>query len=316
MPVTNQSVFDTASTVFHELAEEIFSNADEGEFSTFADLQPTDVEVNTYDVLEAMPIVREWVGPKQYPNVHAASASLTMKGWESSFSIKRRKFIGDRTGRTARAISQWLRGVDIRDQIATDVLVSASGAGPTGYDGQPIFSASHPRGPAAATQSNITTSALSFANHKAIKIAMTSLRDAHGRSLRISPDTLMVGPKNVDLAREITESKERIISVAADGLEAGTRVAAAAIPNVYAGGDMRVVMNPRLVGTYDDYCYYLDTTKGARVIGGFVMRSEEAQEQTDMSSSARFENDEFRFSVEADLVFGAGAWHVGHAIIL
>jgi phage major head subunit gpT-like protein len=128
----------------------------------------------------------------------------------------------------------------------------------------------------------------------------------------------MVGPKNIDLAMEITKSSERLQLVTAAGVldPTGSGVAAAAVPNVYAGGDMQVVLNPRLVGDYDDYCYYLDTTKGAKPIGGFVMRDVEAHEQTDMNADARFSKDEFLFSIEADLVFGAGAWQVAHAIIL
>jgi phage major head subunit gpT-like protein len=104
---------------------------------------------------------------------------------------------------------------------------------------------------------------------------------------------------------------------AAGGLDvAASGVAAASIPNVYGGGSMLLVVNPRLVGDYDDHYYYFDTTLGASAVQGFEMRSVEAHEQTAMDGDSRFERDEFKFSLEADVVFGAGAWQVTHGGIL
>ena len=145
---------------------------------------------------------------------------------------------------------------------------------------------------------------------------MTSLRDANGEPLRISPDTLVVGPKNLKMGKEITQSTERVISVAADGLEAGTRIAAAAAPNVFAGGDMTLVHDPRLVGDYDDYYYYLDTTRGPKPVICYVLRDPEGIAQTEMTDEGRFLNDVLRFSVEADFVCAPGDWHVAYAGIL
>lgn len=318
MPVTNKSVFDSASTVFHELADEIFGEEVPGQWSTFADTMPTNSKTNTLDVLEAMPVVREWVGPKQYPDVNADSLTLTMKQYEASFSLKRIDLAGDQTGQIGKRIRQWLGAVSrFYDKIATDVLLSASGAGPTCYDGQALFSTAHPRGPANATQSNLSTTALSFAQHDAVRLAMASYRDVHSEPLGISPNLLMCGPKLEKLAKEITQSTERMLPINASGVEAASSViAASTIPNVFGGGDTTLVINPRLVGTYDDYYYYLDTTRGVKPIMGFEMRKVEAHEQTDMDGTPRFELDELRFSLEADVVFGAGVWQVAYAGIV
>ena len=207
MPVTNQSVFDSASELFHTLADDVFADGVPGQWSTFADLSPTSAKTNTLNVLEAFPVVREWTGAKKYDDVHAAGLSLTVKQWEASFSIKRIDYVGDTSGQLGKRIGMWLNGASrFYDKIATDVLVSSSGAGPTGYDGVALYSASHPRGPAGATQSNLTASALSFSVHDAVLQAMASIRDAKGEPIGAMPNVMMCGPKNQKLAKEITQS--------------------------------------------------------------------------------------------------------------
>lgn len=316
MAVTNQDILDTASTVFHDKFDEIFDNGAPGNWQTYTEVIPTDAKINTIDVLESMPLVRQWVGPKQFGDVFASAASATIVEWERSFRIKRIDAITDRTGAIGRKIAGFLRpgaeGGDIFDKLAFDALV----ANGLGYDGVALYSASHPRGPAGATQSNLSTTALSFAEHDTAIQAMTTLRDANGEPLHISPSVLTVGPKNKKMGQEITMSKERVVAVDASGAESGTRVAAAAVPNVFAGGDMALIVDPRLVGSYDDHYYYTDASRGPKPVIGYVLTQPHPEDQTEMSSEGRFINDELRFSVEADAVFVTGDWHVSYAGIL
>lgn len=320
MGITNQNILDTASTTFHAKFDEIFENGAPGLWQLYTEEITTDSKINEIDVLETMPVVREWVGAKQFQDILASNLSATMKTWERSFAIKRIDAITDRTGAIGRRISVFLNpgadGGDIFDLLAFTELVSASGAGATGYDGVALFATNHPRGPAAGTQSNKSTNALSFAEHDTIVQAMTSLRDANGEPLRIAPKLLIVGPKNKKMGQQITQSTERVIAVDASGDETGTRIAASTIPNVFSGGEMDLMVDPRLVGTQDDYYYYIDTTRGPKPIIGYVLTPPHPEDQTEMSSEGRFLNDELRFSVEADVVFAPGDWHVAHAGIL
>lgn len=321
MSVTDRSIIDIASTTFREIAGEIFGGTTPpGAWQAFATMLPTDSKVVEHDVLEAMPVARKWVGAKQYKDVRAASTTLTIAPYEASFKIKRLDLLADRTGITGRRMREWLSDTAyLYDDQCHQVLF----ANPTGYDGVALFNASHPRGPAGGTQSNTTTSALSHSTFETAMQTGASLRDEEGRPLMISYDTLIVGPKLAALAREITGSNERVIAVADDGLEAGTRVAAATGPNargrqVFSGGSVDVIVDPRmpLGGTYDDYWYLLDTTRGPKPIAGYEFRSPEAITADQMTSEGRFENDEFRYSIEFDIVFGAGVWQVAYAGIL
>lgn len=320
MAVTDRSVLDNASTTFKELAAEIFGEKrPPGVYQSFTSMFNTDSKIVEHDVLEAMPVAREWVGAKQFGDVQAASTTLTLKSYEASFRIKRLDLQTDRTGMVGRRIASFLSDTAyMYDDQAHQVLFS----NPTGYDGVALFSASHPRGPS-GNQSNTTNSALSLSTFETAMQTGASLRDVNGQPLMISYDTLIVGPKLAGLAREITGSSERIVAVDNSGAESGTRVAAAALPSfrgvqVFDGGSVKVVVDPRmpLGSTYDDCWYLVDTSRGASPIVGYEFRAPEAVTLDQMDSPARFDLDEFRYSVEFDVVFGAGVWQVAYAGIL
>lgn len=318
MPITNQSILDTASTTFRAAFDEIFENGAPGPWQMYTDLIPTESKINEIDILETMPVVREWTGAKEFPDILASSFSLTVRTYERSFAIKRLDAMTDRTGLIGRRINRFLspgsEGGDIFDLLAFTALTDNA----VGYDGVALFATTHPRGPAGANQSNITTTALSFANHDTILTTMASLRDANGEPLRIMPDLLIVGPSNRKIGMEITQSNERLQLVDAAGVLDPTAagVAAAAIPNVFGGGMMNLIVDPRLVGAFDDHAYYIDTGRGPKPIIGYEVRAPEPIEQTQMDDEGRFLNDELRFSVETDVIFGTGDWHVAHGVIL
>lgn len=314
MAITNQSIIDTASTVYRSLFQEIFQGPPPGTYANFVQLISTDSKVNEIDVLGAMPVIREWTSEKLFKDARAYSVSATVKAFERSFRINRLNASLDRTGLIADALRRFLSDTNgaIYDKLAHDALFDNL----VGYDGVALFSASHPHGPAGATQSNTSSTAFSFAQHDAVMQAGMTLRDEESEPFGVSYDTLIVGPKLMKLAMEVTQSNERLMAVANDGLEAGTRVAASTIPNVYGGGQMKLIVDPRLVGSRDDYYYYLDTSKSAKPIVMFEARAPEAVMQDQMSDEGRFLHDELRFSVEADLAFAAGAWQVAFAGIL
>lgn len=317
--ITNQNILDVASTTFHDSVTQLFEGGVPGLYPAFVDVVPTASKVNEIDVMETMPVIRKWHGSKEFGAMRVSSKSVSVEKYEKSLEIDRLDLAADKTGLIARRIRAFLGqdGAQIYDKIATDALIAAA----TGYDGVSIFSTAHPRGPS-GNQSNRGTTALSFAQHEAIMVQGASLRDENGEPLGISYDTLMVGPKLAALAREITQSTERVVGIdAAGAIDSGTRVAAAGIPNVrglevYTGGQMDLIVNPRLVGTYDDYYYHFDTSKGAKPFVLFQFRAPEGIEQMQMDAESRFLLDKFRMSVECDVVVCPAAWQVAHASIV
>ena len=320
MGVQNQASADTANTLFLAYAEDLFAKVGEsGVYDSICEIIDTTAEVNEIDVLETMPALREWVGAKRYDDVRLSTFSVAMKTYEKSFEIPRRKLAGMTVPALEKRIQTWLNNFTmIYDKLAIACIVS----NPTCYDGVALASASHPRGPAGATQSNITTTAFSVTNHKAIVRAMQERADENGEPFEISPNLIVCGPKTLPDVLEITKSTTRLAAVDNSGAESGTRVAAASIDNVFAGaelyggGSMLVICSKRLTGTYDDYVLYLDTTKGCKPVIGFRKRAPEVTSMVDMTSPERFSRDVYQWSVEVDIVFAPGAWQVLHMIVL
>jgi len=313
MTIQNQSVIDVANTTYRAKFDEIFAARPPGPYDRYTEVIPTDTLVNEVDLLETMPLVRQWTGSKVFQSILASNFTATIQSYERSFEIKRLKLAGDKLGMIGRRISLMMSDAgQIYDNICWSYLVS----NPTGYDGVALFSASHPRGPAGGTQSNISATALSFAQHDAIMSAGASLRDANGEPLRIAYDTLIVGPSNKKLGMEITQSKERIVGISNAGVTdaASNVVGGATIPNVYGGGEMELIVDPRFVGSYANKCLYLDSKRGPKPIILYEFRAPEPIQQTDMAADSRFLHDTLRYSVECDVVPIAADWHVAYYI--
>ncbi len=313
MTVQNQSIIDTASTAFRAKFDEIFAARPAGPYERYTEVITTDSIVNEVDVLETMPLVRQWIGDKVYQSIRASNFQAYITKWERSFAMDRLKLRGDKLGVIGRRINMMMSDAgQIFDYICFASLI----ANLTGYDGAAVYSTTHPRGPAGANQANLTTSALSFAVHDTIMSAGGALRDENGESVRVNYDTLLVGPSNRRLGMEITGSKERITTVTAAGLQdqGSGVVAAATIPNIYGGGEMDLIVDARLVGSYANKCVYVDSKIGPKPVILYVMRSPEAVEQTAMDSDARFHRDELLFSMETDVVAAPGAWQSSYFI--
>ena len=139
MGFTNQEILDVANTTFKAAFDEIFETGAPGLWQTYTETVPTDSKINEIDVLETMPVVRQWVGAKQFPDIVASKLSATVKPYERSFSIQRIDAVTDRTGAIGRRIKRLLSpgsdAGDIFDKIAFSQLI----ANGLGYDGVATF---------------------------------------------------------------------------------------------------------------------------------------------------------------------------------
>lgn len=322
--VTDQSKLDAASTYFETRFGELYNTGGlvTGYYERLTTKIPTDSKKIQVDFLGSLPAVEKWVGAKTFKTIRNYQQTATLDKWHKTFRIDRMDVRYDRTGQVGSKIDAFLNDLaSFYDKIVTDVFVS----NPTGYDGVALFSASHPHGPAGATQSNLTTSALSFATFNTAMVAIMGYLDESSEPLPVTQFgqlTLMVGPKLLTTALEIAEAELKPVGVDAGnvfyepGATPGTNVAATTRYNVWRG-KVDVIVNNRLNGTYDDYWFLLNNTvPGASPILLYEGRAPEPIPCTDMDSTPRFINDEFWYSVEADAVAVAGAWQTVYAGIL
>jgi len=319
----NYADLTAANKMYEALFMEVFDNPQNEIASNhlaFADTRPITGKTAELINHEALHGWREWIGEKTREVPMISNKSVSLRSYYKAMSVKRLDLRLDNLGVLEGAIRTFLgeQALAVYDKYATEMLVSNSGAGPTGYDGVDVFSATHPRGgTSGGTWSNLTTSALDYATFDTALIGIQGWLDTKGDPKGVFPDTLMVGPKLRKKAQEVTGADELIAVNSSGALHATSSVVAVGkLPNVYGGGQVNVVINPRLNGTQDDYWYLLNSRARNKVVQGWVYRDPEAFSSTDMDEQRRRNIDTFEFDVEADFVFDAGDPHAGYAGIL
>lgn len=297
-----------ANTTFLARWEDLYATGMQGPFQMWTDEIPGNgasrIEL---DWLANHPVMQKWQGARQYKNLRHYSQQITYDKYESTLPLKRDLVQYDKTGAVGRAIDTYLSyQISSKDKSVASSFDSASGAGPTGFDGVALFSASHPHAPAAATQSNIGSGTnLSHANLRAAEYAGMLLVHENGEPAKVRYTMMRVGPKLKRRGQELL-SADRLQTVAGDQtLDGGTAVAAAARSNVFSG-EMTLVVDDRVTNFY---CTLIDASKpNARPMIAFTTREPEIIMQTDMGDQRRFDHDEFVWGLEGDWGVAAGHW--------
>lgn len=192
---------------------------------------------------EAFTYMRKWVGDRQVKNLMGAKLTLREDGYEDTIGIPVRDIECDTWGLYANAIAQMGgNAAALWDRLATAALTNAG----NWIDGKAFFATDRKFGK--NTICNKTTSALSASTFNTAYAAMAAYVGHSGEPMGVIPDTLMVGPKLRTTAFEILNAK--LVTSGSTSVDN---------PNL---GLCDVIINPNLVGDYDDY-WFLMKTKGA-----------------------------------------------------
>jgi phage major head subunit gpT-like protein len=203
---------------------------------TVGDADHTVVELPFFEQFSFM---RKWVGPRQVKNLSAKKLVMREDAFEDTVGVPVRAIETDNWGVYANSISQMGDNASrLWDRLAAAALCDAG----NWIDGKPFFSTDRKYGK--STVGNKTTDALSASTFNAAFEAMCAYCGHDKEPLGILPDTLMVGPKLRTAAFEILNSK-----LVSDG-NGGN------VDNPNAGL-CKVIVNPRLVGDYDDYWFLM-----------------------------------------------------------
>lgn len=309
----NTSNLETANTVARVAFDEVINTLAPAQSDLFTERYSTGAENDDLVLMTFLNTHREWLGSREYGNLEAFKQDVKLKTYEDTFDLPRKTVDYDRSGVVSRALEAKIRGTVQHgdDKIIFDSLVSASGAGPTGFDGVSLINDSHTLG--GTTYDNKTTSALSFSTYDSAIVAMQGFKAANGEPLNIHPTHLVVGPKLRRIAMEITGANERIAYVSQTGAESlpgsgNSAIAAGGIPNVFMGDGVTVVVSERLTGTQDDYWYLMDLSKPAKPMMLKEERQWELIPKTEMDDDRRFALDLYVWGIEADKAPAAGAW--------
>jgi phage major head subunit gpT-like protein len=268
-------------------------------------------ETKRYDWLANYPMLEPWVGARRFSFLREYNQTVVMgPAWVQTIPFTRRQMqIGDQLGVIARGIKNFLSvQTGAFDATAFAKYFSAAGAGPTGYDGQAIFSANHPHGPSGAVQSNLSAGvAFSPAALDAVMTTMRGLRLENGEPAGVNPDTLIVGPALEQRMKAAIGADLRVVAVDNTGKEAAAAVvAAAATTNVFKGVVTGVVDNRRPASGTGAFWWEVRDSKLPPPLMRHLFRAPEPHHQDEMGSFCRFMYDQFWFGVEGDWVVDAG----------
>jgi phage major head subunit gpT-like protein len=128
----------------------------------------------------------------------------------------------------------------------------------------------------------------------------------------IAPTALVCGPTLERKAREILQADTRVIATDSTGKEATTMVVdTTTIQNIWQG-ELKLIIDERLSGTYAYYWYLLDEN-AAKMAAPIIIQENRKPEphilnKNDMDGETRFWTDRFIYSLEGDFGFDAGAW--------
>lgn len=301
--ITGQSNLDAANTDYLDAYSQYF--ADPAAASTMvADavlIQPTSTLNVSIPIVNAFPLIRQWLGEKEFKNLRAYRQTIPVATWEASIALPRLQVDGDATGATTGSLNGFLASAADSYEYQFATLFRANTW--TGYDAVSLLNASHPN--TNSTGNNLTTNPLSYSSYQAAKQALRAFTDENGRPFNKKLDLrLLVGPNNERVALDIV-GRDRPISVKSDGTyDQTSAVGATVIPNAYAS-DAAVIVSPYLT---TQWLLFNVAYVGVRPFYLAEKRALEPQMQTAWDSDARFLEDEYRYSLEGDLGFAPGLW--------
>jgi phage major head subunit gpT-like protein len=253
---------------------------------------PSTDKGNEYKWLGKLPRVREWIGDRVIQNLAEYDFTIKNKPWELTIGVDRDDIEDDQIGLYNPLMQNMAYEMAMHpDELVFELL--ANGFNQLCYDGQYFFDADHKDGNG-PIQSNVTDAPLSPTSYGAARTAMQSLTDEHGKSLRVTPNLLVVPPQLEDKGREILE-KQRLSS---------------GEDNIYYKS-AELLAAPELAA-YPTRWFLLDTTKPIKPLIYQTRRKVEFVAKDNPDDENVFMRKEFIYGADARYNAGYGLWQLAY----
>lgn len=245
--------------------------------------------------LDDMPVMQEWLGNRVIQRLRAEGLLLRTRWYANGLEADVDDISEDRTGMIApRLRNLAMMGPRKIDAVVIDYLNRGFG-GTLGltYDGQYLFDTDHTaEGNGGTAQSNVVTGVLSSATLNAGLAAMMQFKGSNGEPLSIQPDTILVGPANQLVVRQLL--------IAAYGPGGASNI---------DSGIVKAVVNARISGAYAPQWYLLSTANEASrpvVVG--IENPPEFAEVSGWDKEHQFMHRTILFGAHMKVGFQLGLW--------
>ncbi len=304
--IVNGAALDAINTEFNAAANEVFSGGAPGTWEMYTTKQPCSGTSVTLPLVDGVPALREWLGPKQFKELRGYALNGALRKWEASMRVPLDEINGDKSGVIAARLRDFVgRNATMYDKVISDAIL----ANPTGYDGVAFLSASHPN--VNGTTHDNLESAWSYAIVRAAMNTMELVTDEEGENLGVFPTHLMVGPANSREAMELTGS-DTPRGFDAAGEPDGTVIQQEIVQN-YKGGSIEVLVNKRWRG---NQWLLMDLSKGMAkpmFLGEFQAPAPAVKDQPDDDNV--FFDDEALYSLTAKATPLPMCWQLAHGSV-
>lgn len=242
--------------------------------------------------------MKKWIGDKVIEKMSKQGYSIINDDFEGTVEVKRNDIDDDNIGQYNNMAQQvgW-SAAQLPDELVAELI--NKGHENICYDGKSFFSGSHPVEVNGKTKnmSNVLNVALSAETAAAAKASygsgrtkMRTLTDEAGRSLKVRPNLLIVGPDLEDTARTL---------LTADKLENGDQ-------NIYKNTAELLLIDDLTAGTW----YLQDTSMPVKALILQERKKPVFVSQTDLNAPDVFMRATYKFGAEARYGAGYGFWQL------
>ena len=226
---------------FKVLFQKGLSNAPSN-YEKYSTVIPSTSAVQVYPYLEQFGRMREWIGDRQLRSVASQKVEVVNRDFEDTVVVKRNDIEDDQYGIYGTLIQMLGQNAG---QIWGDLAVEAllGGDEKVWGDALPFFSATRKYGED-STINNLGSAELSVEAYAAARAQMLSYRGHDGKTLRVNPGLLIVGPANEGMANDILKASSRLVATSVANGDS-TEVISGSIQNTWAG-TAQIVIEPEL----------------------------------------------------------------------
>jgi len=185
--------FEDTSVGYKSIFQKTFNDTTSKARKLATEVKSNDLS-EKYTWLGNFPNMKEWIGSRDVKTLTDFGYALENKLFEATVSVPNTHIEYDKIGLYKPAIEQMAINAKLfGDELVAEVLIS----GTTGicYDGKAFFSDNHTIG--SNTYSNNSKGELNSENILAGSMFMQNIKSANGKTLRVNPNLIVCGPKNL-----------------------------------------------------------------------------------------------------------------------
>lgn len=258
MGIAGSIKLEAARTTFLALADGVFAGLKAIESTVFTRTAPVSGMFLEVNALGATGKVAEIIGTRSYQSLRAYANRVRVKRWgPPALRLQAMEIDADTDGLVGSKLAEYMSLVEAfyEDPIFDTLL-----GNPTCLDGGALLSATHSYGTAGGTWSNLASGVLTPSTMFTMYAAGTGLLLETGKSAGIRFDTLMGGGNNEKMIDDLCGA-DRVIPIAATGLENYSAAVAAGVKSNWANAKLKGVTAARITGTSKDQSWFMFDTR-------------------------------------------------------